>query len=106
MFNRYVIVVPPHQPIITHLSLTPIPGLHNGFHHNGLRLPRALLKGRPGGDLEGDGRGIHGVEAAVLQRRLDVHHGETHADAVQQLALEMDGWMDAWGFTMIYHDLP
>ena len=65
--------------------------LHDGLHDNGLGLARALLEGRPGRDLEGDGRGVHGVEAAVLQRRLDVHHGETHADAVQQLAFWEDG---------------
>ena len=27
------------------------------------------------------------VEAAILQGALDVHHGETHANTVQQLAL-------------------
>ena len=65
-------------------ALSPF-GLHNGLHHNGLGLPSAFLEGRPRRDFEGDGRGVHGVEAAVLQGALDVHHGETHADAVQQL---------------------
>eukprot|EP00438_Fugacium_kawagutii_P007621 Skav221462 [mRNA] locus=scaffold1700:286312:292009:- [translate_table: standard] len=61
--------------------------LHDGFHDDGLRLVGALLKGRPRRDLEGDGGAVHGVETAVLQGRLHVHHGETHPDAVGQLVL-------------------